>query len=120
MTLHYLNDVAYDAESIKNENYVIIACLKCETMGNLINSIPGLRFLYQVYQAPLRERMLKCSTSLAMPTSVLEALPGQHDIKRHSPSFLYISASLAMSSSVLEALTDTLDINTHLVLSIYF
>ena len=41
-----LNDVANDAESTqKNENYVIIASLKSETMGKLINRIPGSRLL---------------------------------------------------------------------------
>ena len=29
----------------KNQNYVIIASLKSETMGKLINRIPGLRLL---------------------------------------------------------------------------
>ena len=33
MMLHFLNDVAHDAES----NYVIIASLKSETMGKLKN-----------------------------------------------------------------------------------
>ena len=40
MTLHFLNDVAYDTEFTKIENYVIIASLKSETMGKLINRIP--------------------------------------------------------------------------------
>ena len=31
------------------------------------------------------------SASLAMSTSVLKALPGKLDIKRHSPSILYIT-----------------------------
>ena len=35
--------------------------------------------------------MLNRSASLAMSTSVLKALPGKLDIKRHSPSILYIS-----------------------------
>ena len=44
MTLHFLNDVANDIESHKNKKkYVIIASLKSETMGKLINRIPGLR-----------------------------------------------------------------------------
>ena len=45
MTLHFLNDVANDAESTqkKIENYFIIASLKSETTGNLINRIPGSR-----------------------------------------------------------------------------
>ena len=41
MTLHFLNDVAYDAES----THVIIASLKSETMGKLIIRIPGSRLL---------------------------------------------------------------------------
>ena len=46
MTLHFLNDVANDAESTqKFENYVIIASLKSETMVKLINRIPGLCLL---------------------------------------------------------------------------
>ena len=36
--------------------------------------------------------MLNRSASLAMSTSVLKALPGKLDIKRHSPSVLYIFA----------------------------
>ena len=48
-----------------------------------------------------------------MSTSVLKALPGKLDIKRHSPSILYISASLAMSTSVLKALPGKLDIKRH-------
>ena len=34
--------------------------------------------------------MLNRSSSLAMSTSVLKALPGKLDIKRHSPSIHYI------------------------------
>ena len=46
MTLHFLNDAANDAESTqKSENYIIMASLKSETMGKLINRIPGLRLL---------------------------------------------------------------------------
>ena len=43
MILNFLNDITYDAESTqKLKNYVIIACLKSETMGKLIHKIPGL------------------------------------------------------------------------------
>ena len=46
MALHVLNDVANDAESTqKSKNYAIIASLKSETMGKLINRIPGSRLL---------------------------------------------------------------------------
>ena len=34
--------------------------------------------------------MLNRSASLAMSTSILKALPGKLDIKRHSPSILYL------------------------------
>ena len=34
--------------------------------------------------------MLNRSASLAMSTCVLKALPGKLDIKRHSPSILYL------------------------------
>ena len=47
MTLHFLNDIANDTESLsaKIENYVIIASSKSESMGKLINRIPGWRLL---------------------------------------------------------------------------
>ena len=57
--------------------------------------------------------MLNRSASLAMSTSVLKALPGKLDIKRHSPCIFYISANLAMSTSVLKALPGKLDIKRH-------
>ena len=44
MTLHFLNDVGNEAES-EIGNYVIINSLKSETMGKLINRIPGSRLL---------------------------------------------------------------------------
>ena len=45
---------------------------------------------HSIYLACLGERMLNCSASLVMSTSILEALPGKLDIKRHSPSSLYV------------------------------
>ena len=45
-TLHFLIDVANDAESTqKSKNYTIIASLKSETMGKLMNRIPGWHLL---------------------------------------------------------------------------
>ena len=42
MTLHFLNYIANDTESTqKSKNYVIIASLKSEKIGKLINRIPG-------------------------------------------------------------------------------
>ena len=66
MTLHFLNDVANDAESTQHSKITSLSL----AMGKLINRIPG--------------------SSLAMSTSVLKALPGKLDIKRHSPTILYI------------------------------
>ena len=59
--------------------------------------------------------MLNCSASLAMSTSVLKALPGKLDIKRHSPTHLVFSssASLVMSRSFLKPLPGKLDITRH-------
>ena len=44
--------------------------------------------------------MLNRSASLAMSTCVLKALPGKLDIKRHSPSILYIVYCLAHCSMI--------------------
>ena len=60
-------------------------------MGKLINRIPGSRLLISslpgwALRAHVESRLL------AMSTSVLKALPGKLDIKRHSPSILYISS----------------------------
>ena len=46
MMLHFLNDVAFDAESnTKIENYVVIASLRSGTMHKLKNRKRGLRLL---------------------------------------------------------------------------
>ena len=47
-------------------------------MGKLINRIPGSHLL------------ISSLASLAMSTSILKTLPGKLDIKRHSPSILYL------------------------------
>ena len=58
--------------------------------------------------------MLNRSASLAMSTtSILKTLPCELDIKRHSPSVLYISTSLEMSTCVLKALPCKIDIKRH-------
>ena len=45
--------------------------------------------------------MLNRSASLAMSTSVLKALPGKLDIKRHLPSILYVYIQYLSQSSML-------------------
>ena len=91
MTLHFLNDVANDAESTqKPKNYVKIASLKSETMGQLINRIPGSHILISSLPGSTLRTHVE---SLGKPRDVnivLKALPGKLDIKRHSPSILYV------------------------------
>ena len=79
-------------------------------MGKLIKRIPGSRLLISSLPGSTLRRMLNRSASLAMSTSILKALPGKLDIKRPSPSILYISSSHVMSTSVLKALPGKLDI----------
>ena len=76
MTLHFLNDVANDAESTqKIENYVIIASLKSET-GKLINRLPGLRLL------------ISSLPGSALRTHV-ESLGKPRDVNKHSQSLAW-------------------------------
>ena len=76
MMLHFLNDIANDAESTqKIENYVIIASLKSETMGKLINRVPGLRLL------------ISSLPGSALRTHV-ESLGKPHDVNKHSQSLV--------------------------------
>ena len=79
----------------KLDNDVIIVNLKSESTWNRQREYQVRVFWHQVYQARLRERMLNRSASLAMSTSVLEALPGKLDIKKHSPSILCTPGSMS-------------------------
>ena len=77
MMLHFLNDVANDAESTQEiENYVIIPSLKRETIGKLINIIPGSRLLIS-----------------SLPASALrahvESLGKPRDVNKHSQSLAW-------------------------------
>ena len=68
MTLHFLNDVANDAESTnKIDNYVIIASLKGEKMGKLINRILGSRLLIRMSN---RSASLAIQQALSKPCLV--------------------------------------------------
>ena len=77
----------------KIKNYVIIASLKIEKIGKLMKRIPGSRRLVSSLPgSDSRTRVLNHSASLAMSTSVLKALPGKLDIKRHSPTVVPIKS----------------------------
>ena len=82
----------------------IIATLKNETMGKLINRLPGSRLLISSSPGSTLRTHVESLGKPRDATSVLKALPGKLDIKTHSPSILCILASLAMSTSVLKAL----------------
>ena len=61
--------------------------------------------------------MLNRSASLAMSTCILKALPGKFDIKRHSPSILYVS--LAVPWVGLWSVIVVFPGHTHLMFSIF-
>ena len=72
----------------KIDNYVIIASLKIEPMGKLINRIPVSRLLISSFPGLAMRTHVKSRGKPRHLTSVLKALPGKLDIKRHSPSTL--------------------------------
>ena len=77
MTLHFLNDVANELNQHKNKKkYVIFASLKSETMGKLINRIPGSHHL-----------------TSSLPNSALrtlvESLSKPRDVNKHSESLAW-------------------------------
>ena len=72
MALHFLNDVANDTKS----TYVIV-----ETMGKLINRIPGSRLLMSSLHGSASRTYVE-SLDKPRSTSVLEAVPGILDIKK--------------------------------------
>ena len=77
MTLHFLNDVTYDAESTKKIEYnVIIPSLKSETMGKLINRMQGSRLLISSLPA----------SALRM---LVEWLGKPRDVNKHSQSLAW-------------------------------
>ena len=112
----------------------MIASLKMETMGKLINRIPVLFLLIsnlpglalrmmvnQLASLAMSTSILKAfSAILAMSTSILKALPGRLDIKRHSPSILYgPKASQCQQEFSKPCLVNLISKDTHLVISIF-
>ena len=60
-------------------------------MGKLINRILGSRLLISSLLGSALRTHVELLGKPPMSTSVLKALPGKLDIKRHSPSILYLS-----------------------------
>ena len=99
MTLHFLNDVSNGAESIqKSTSTSYLLVLRVNGLGKLLNRIHDSGLLISSLPGSARECLLNHSASLAMSTSVLEALPGKLYIKRHSPSILYLFGSIYSSN----------------------
>ena len=67
------------------------ASLKSESMGKLLNRIPGSRLLISSLPGLAMRRHVESLSRASQFNNVLEALPGTVDIKRHSPSSLYLS-----------------------------
>ena len=71
-------------------NYVIIASLESEPTYKLINRIPGSRLLISSLPGSALRMHVESLGKPRDSKSVLEALPGKLDIKRHPPSNLYL------------------------------
>ena len=69
-------------------------------MGKLINRIPGSRLLISSLPVSALRTHVEHSASLAMSTSVLKALSGKLDIKRHSPSALYVLSNVCLRGNI--------------------
>ena len=83
MTMHFLINVANDAESTqKNRYYAIFASLKSEQMGKLINKIPGLRFSIPSLPGSASRTHVEFLGKPRDSTSILKALPSKLDIKK--------------------------------------
>ena len=67
-------------------------------MGILINRIPGSRLLISSLPGSALRTRVKSLNNARDTTSVLKALPGKLDIKRHSPSILYLAVNFKKSS----------------------
>ena len=91
----------------KTINYVIIARVKSKTMDKLINRIASSRLLISSLPgSALRTPVESLGTPCNLSTSVLKALPGKLDIKRHSPSILYLSVLLLVYDRAVNGVMD--------------
>ena len=89
-------------------------------MSKLMDRIPGSHLLISSLLGSALRTLVE---SRGKPRAVKKhpkVLPGKLDIKRNSPSILYISASLVMSTSVLKALFGKLDIKRRSPSILYF
>ena len=84
----------------KIENFIIIASLKTETMGKLINRIPDSRLLISSLPGSALRMHVEL---LGKPCDVnkrSKSLADKLDIKRHSPNIPYLVCQRLSKSSV--------------------
>ena len=87
--LHLLNDGGDDLINAKNDDYVIMASLKSEPMGKLVNRKPCSHLLISgIPGSDWRTHAYSLDRETCHSKSILKALPGKPDIKIHSPSIL--------------------------------
>ena len=75
---------------MKLVNHVIIVILKSELTCKLIKRIPGSHLLISSLPNSDLNRHFELLDKPRDSTSILKALPGKLDIKRHSPIILFI------------------------------
>ena len=80
------------------DNYVIIASLKSEPTYKLINRKLGLHILISSLPGSAVRTYVESLSKPCDSTSVIKALLGKLDIKRHSSSILYIHRPLVKSA----------------------
>ena len=94
MTFHFLNEVANDAKSLgKIEIYVIVASLKSETMGKMINRAPGSRCLISSLPGSALRTHVESLGKARDVNKRSQSLAGKLDIKSHERSILYLSVT---------------------------
>ena len=74
---------------MKIDNYDIIASLKSEQTCKLMNRIPGSLVLISNLPGSASRAHVESLGKPRDSTSILEAMPGKLDNKRHSPRVLY-------------------------------
>ena len=71
MMVHFLIEVANDAESTQTSKNIIIACLKSEKLGKLINRIPGSRLLISSLPGSALRTLVEPLKQVSQSTSIL-------------------------------------------------
>ena len=117
MTLHFLNDVA----NTKIENYVKIASSKSETMGKLINRIPGSRLLISSLPGSALRTLVDIARQASRCQQVLSkpCLVNLISKDTHLVFSIYLQALRCQQVLSKPCLVNLISKDAHLVFSIY-